>query len=86
MIFFQVIYSKASAVTQSWEKIDKQLYDSIFQVNVGIDVRLKDGSWVQVSGLSPRQHYYVFTTVRHDQGYQVVGHGSCFPVNYSKCT
>jgi hypothetical protein len=80
IVFFQVFCSNARVCAQSWADIDKQLYKSIFQINVGIDVRLKDGSWIQVSGLSPRRHYYVFTTVSHYQGYQVVGHGSCFPV------
>ncbi len=72
--------SYGSAATQNWENIDRQIRDKIFQINVGINVRLKNGPWAQLTSLSPRRHYYVFTTNRSDQGYQIVGHGSCFPL------
>jgi Trypsin-like peptidase domain len=80
IIFFHVFCDKANAATIDWQNIDKQLQNKIFQLNIGIDIRLKDGSCVQLTGLSPKQHYYVFTTTPQDQGYQIVGHGSSFPV------
>lgn len=79
-IFFQIFCAKAFAADHNWQNLDAHLYSSIYCLNVGIDVRLKDGPWVQLSGISPRQHYYVFTTTSQEQGYQIVGHGTSFPL------
>jgi V8-like Glu-specific endopeptidase len=50
-------------------------------LNVGLKIKLQNKYWVQVADLSSKQKYYVFTTSDKDAGYQVVGHGSTFPIN-----
>lgn len=69
----------ASAV-ETWEKLDKRLKTQVFQVNVGLKIRLKDGQSCHIADLSPKYRLYVFSTSKEDKGFRVVGCGSAFPV------
>jgi len=68
----------------SWDNLDRQIENKIYQLNVGIKIKLNNSLWVQVAGTSSKQQYYVFATSRDDKGYQIIGHGSCFPVFVAK--
>jgi S1-C subfamily serine protease len=70
----------SSKQVETWEKLDKRLKQQIFQVNVGLKMKVKPGLWAQLTDTSPRYHYPVFTTSKDDPGYRVVGKGSTFPV------
>lgn len=67
-----------------WENVDKQVRGEIFQINVAIKTKLKDNLYAQLSDLSPRMHYPVFSTSTIDRGFRVVGYGTCFPVKTAK--
>jgi S1-C subfamily serine protease len=69
---------------ESWERIDKRLKTQVFQLNVGLKLKLKSGSWAQLADLSPKYHYPVFGITKEDRGYRVVGFGSCFPITTAK--
>ncbi len=68
----------ASAV-ETWEKLDKKLKTQVFQVNVGLKIKLRDGQSCHIADLSPKYRLYVFSTTREDKGFRVVGCGSAFP-------
>lgn len=68
----------------SWQSIDKRVKSNVYQVNVAIKVKLKDGLNAQLADLSPRLRYPVFITMKEDQGFRVIGHGTCFPVHSLK--
>jgi len=74
---------KAEAV-ETWERLDKRIKGQVFQLNVGLKLRLKNGLWVQLADLSPKYHYPVYSTSVEDKGYRVVGFGTCFPIKTSK--
>ena len=65
---------------ESWEKLDKRLKTQVFQLNVGLKLRLKDSLYAQLADLSHKNHYPIFSTSREDKGFRVVGFGSCFPL------
>ncbi len=65
---------------ESWEKLDKRLKNQVFQLNVGLKLRLKDGLYAQLADLSRKNHYPIFSTTKDDKGYRVVGFGSSFPL------
>jgi S1-C subfamily serine protease len=69
-----------SAASESWEKLDKRLKGQIYQINVGLKLRLKNGGWAQLSDLSPKYRYPVFSTTADDKGFRVVGFGTAFPI------
>src|SRR5258708_6976549 len=64
--------------------IQEQAQSKIYQVNVAIKTTLNDNLFAQLSDLSPRQHYPVFCTSAIDQGFRVVGYGTCFPIRTTK--
>jgi len=65
---------------ESWERLDKRLKTQVYQLNVGLKLKLKNGLWAQLADLSPKYHYSVFGLTKEDRGYRVVGFGSCFPI------
>jgi hypothetical protein len=65
---------------ESWERLDKRLKTQVYQLNVGLKLKLKNGSWAQLADLSPKYHYPVFGITKEDRGYRVVGFGSCFAI------
>lgn len=68
----------------NWTGVNERVKPSVYQLNVAIKAKLKDGQYAQLAALSPRRHYPVFATVPQDQGFRVVGYGSCFPVAAGK--
>jgi hypothetical protein len=71
------------AASAGWDAVDRRVKSNVYQLNVAIKVKLKD-SYAQLADLSPRRQYPVFVTVPQDQGFRVIGHGTCFPVRTSK--
>lgn len=75
-----VLYSHAAIALDSWQKLDRRLKGHVFQLNVGLKIRLKDGLWADLADLSPKYRFPVFSTTKEDKGYRVVGFGSSFPI------
>jgi S1-C subfamily serine protease len=73
-----------SDASENWERLDKRLKAEVFKLNVGLKIKLKNGSWAQLADLSPKYHYSVFGITKEDRGYRVVGFGSCFPIASTK--
>ncbi|GEM_PF-418753 len=71
-------------VESSWEKADRTLKQQVYQVNVGVIMKLKDGQFIQLSDLSPKYKLPVFTTSPQFKGWRVLSYGSAFPVRTSK--
>jgi hypothetical protein len=71
---------RAIETLETWESLDKRLKSQIFQLNVGLKLRLANGLWVQLADLSAKSHFPVFSTTKEDKGYRVVGFGSTFPI------
>lgn len=82
--FSQVTAKPKSTESFSWEKADKALKQQVYQVNVGVIMKLKDGQFVQLSDLSPKYKLPVFTTSTQFKGWRVLSYGSAFPVRTSK--
>ncbi len=74
------VFQEAQAV-ETWEKLDRRLKLQVYQLNVGLKMKLKDGRWVQLADLSPKYHYPIFSSTKADQGFRVVGYGTAFPIN-----
>ncbi len=72
------------SVSETWETLDRRLKQQVFQVNVGLKLRLKDGLYVQLSDLSPKYRLPVYATSPQDRGYRVVSFGTAFPVKTTK--
>lgn len=65
---------------ETWEKLDKRLKTQVYQLNVGIKIKLKSGLFAYLTDLSPKYRYPVFGTAPDDKGFRVVGSGSSFPI------
>lgn len=76
--------TEQAQAAETWEKLDKKLKGQIYQINVGLKLRLKSGLWAQLSDLSPKYHYPVFTTNTDDKGFRVVGFGTSFPIKTAR--
>jgi hypothetical protein len=76
--------AKPKAAEASWEKADRTLKQQVYQVNVGVIMKLKDGQFVQLSDLSPKYKLPVFTTSPQFKGWRVLSYGSAFPVRTAK--
>ncbi len=84
LILFSLLCSNNPCQAISdWTKINQELKKKVFRLNIGLKIRLKNNLWVQVTDLSPKNHYYVFTTSKTESGYQIISHGSCFPLSTS---
>ena len=81
-LIFLTSGSDATAIEgeRSWEQIDKEVKTRVFHLNVGIKIRLKDGSYATLTDLSPKYKMPVFATANKDMGYRVVGFGTSFPI------
>lgn len=69
---------------ETWEKLDKRLKTQVYELNVGLKLRTKEGLWAQLADLSPKGRFPVYSTSRDDKGYRVVGYGSSFPIKTSQ--
>lgn len=69
---------------ESWEKVDRLVKSQVYQVNVGLVLKLKDGQFAQLSDLSPKFRLPVFTTSPQYRGWRVMSYGSAFPVKTLK--
>ncbi len=76
-------FSPAFAL-DTWEKVDKRVKSQIYELNVGLKLRVKDNLWAQLADLSPKGHFPVYSTSREDKGFRVVCFGSSFPVRTSQ--
>lgn len=74
----------SAQAVDTWERLDKRLKTQVFQLNVGLKMRLKSGLWIQLSDLSPKYHYPVYSTSAEDKGYRVVGFGTTFPLRSAR--
>lgn len=70
----------AAPAVETWEKLDRKLKGQVYQLNVGLKLRMRGGAFAQLSDLSPKFKYPVYTTTTEDKGYRVVGFGTSFPV------
>ncbi|MBX9685594.1 MAG: serine protease [Candidatus Obscuribacterales bacterium] len=77
---FAIAPVRASEKLESWEKLDKKLKSEVYQLNVGIKIRLKPGLYVHLTDKSPKYGFAVFGTSPDDKGFRVVGSGSSFPI------
>lgn len=70
-----------STALETWEKLDKRLKGQVYNINVGLKLRLKDQYWCYISDMSPKYHFPVYNTTKDDsRGYHVMGFGTAFPV------
>lgn len=77
------ISGPAWSAVETWEQLDKRLKGQIFQLNVGIKIKVK-GEYAHLTDLSPRYKFAVFGTTPDDKGFRVVGFGSSFPIRTAK--
>jgi DNA replication initiation complex subunit (GINS family) len=82
ILFFQ--FQQAAIAQQNWEQIDRQLKTKIYQLNVGIKIKLQDKVYAYLVDLSPKYHLPVFAVTRVDKGFHIVSFGSAFPINTFK--
>ncbi|MBY0358187.1 MAG: serine protease [Candidatus Obscuribacterales bacterium] len=75
----QMLPAYAQEKAESWETLDKRLKGRVFQLNVAVKFRLKNG-FAHLTDLSPKYRYPVFGTSADDKGFRVVGSGSSFPI------
>lgn len=79
-VFLASLSNSPCQAVESWEKLDRRLKSKVFQLNVGLKLKLKDGLYAQLADLSRKNHYPIFSTTKEDKGYRVVGFGSAFPL------
>src|SRR5579875_54131 len=86
MIFLAALPAmpEQARAVESWEKLDHRLKGQVYQINVGLKLRLGNGLWAQLADYSPKFHYPVFITTADDKGYRVVGFGTSFPIKVSR--
>jgi S1-C subfamily serine protease len=75
----QVSSQSYAAGPLSWEKLDKTLKTQVYQINVGLKMKVRDNLNVSLSDLSPKYRFPVFSVSSQDPGYRVVGFGTAFP-------
>jgi len=69
---------------ETWEQLDKRFKGQVYQLNVGLKLRLKGDLYAYLADLSPKYHFPVYTTTPEDKGFRVVGFGTSFPVRTRK--
>lgn len=79
MAALMTVFVPAQAL-ETWEKLDKRLKSQVYQLNVGLKLRLKCGLFAYLADLSPKYHFPVYSTTTDDKGFRVVGFGTSFPV------
>jgi S1-C subfamily serine protease len=68
---------------ESWEQLDKRFKNQVYQLNVGMKIKIKDAfgeRYAQIADASPKYQLPVFSTANKDMGYRVVGFGTAFPI------
>ena len=80
LIFMIVMAPLKGNANESWEKVDKKSKTMVYELNVGLKIRLANIGYVQLADISPSKHYPVFATFTNDKGYRVVGFGTTFPI------
>ena len=65
---------------ETWETLDRKLKTQIYQLNVGIKMRIKGGYYAHLADLSPKLKLPVYSTTMDDKGFRVIGFGSSFPI------
>ncbi len=81
---FLAIFGTAASAVSPWDIVDNRIKANVYQLNVAIKVKLNNGLYAQLTDLSPRLKYPVFSTETKDQGFRVIGHGTCFPARSVK--
>ncbi len=84
LALFLTAAGTAAFSASPWDSVDNRIKPNVYQLNVAIKVKLKDGLYAQLTDLSPRLKYPVFSTESKDQGFRVIGHGTCFPTQTQK--
>ena len=74
------VQSAMAAPAETWEKIDKRVKSQVYQINVGLKMKVKDSLYVTLADLSPKNRFPVFSASAQDPGYRVVGFGTAFPI------
>jgi len=69
---------------ETWEQLDKRFKGQVYQLNVGLKLRLKGDLFAYLADLSPKYHFPVYSTTADDKGFRVVGFGTSFPVRTRK--
>lgn len=91
-VFFSVILgvfflrAPEALALNTWERLDKKMKPLVFELNVGVKLRLGNGLWVQLADLSPKYRYPVFATTEDDKGFRVAGYGTTFPLKTNQQT
>lgn len=86
-LFFATTTASTTALckpVESWEKVDRTVKNQVYQVNVGLVLKLKDGQFAQLSDLSPKFRLPVYTTSPQYRGWRVMSYGTAFPIRTSK--
>lgn len=65
---------------ETWEKLDKRLKTQVYQINVGLRLKFKNGDDIYLADLSPKKQLQVFNTTKDSLPFKVVGMGSTFPI------
>lgn len=65
---------------ETWEQLDKKFKSQVYQLNVGLKLRIKGDLYAYLADLSPKYHFPVYSTTGDDKGFRVVGFGTSFPV------
>lgn len=69
---------------ESWENLDRVLKTQVYQLNVGLKIKVKGGMYAYLADMSPKFHFAVFATAPEDKGFRVVGSGSTFPIKTNR--
>jgi len=80
MMFLSGAIALPCGAVETWEKLDKRIKGQIFDLTVGVKLRLRDGLWANLADLSPKGHYPVFST-GEDKGFKVISFGTSFPIH-----
>ncbi len=80
LILLLIACTNSMQAAETWEKIDKRIKSQIYEINVGVKIKLNGNLSVQLADLSSKSHYPVFATTSEDKGYRVVGFGTAFPM------
>jgi hypothetical protein len=82
--FWNICLPACCKPVESWEKVDRTVKNQVYQVNVGLILKLKDGQFAQLSDLSPKFRLPVYTTSQQFRGWRVMSYGTAFPVKTLK--
>jgi hypothetical protein len=72
------------SAVETWEKVDRRIKGQIFDLTVGLKLRLRDGLWAQLADVSQKTGYPVYSTGGEDKGFKVIKFGTSFPIRTSQ--